>query len=387
MQALRGPFTGAFLALLLYPALSLTERAGKQQHVRVFGDCIVITTAPYKITEPGRYCLKEDILIATEGLAIEASDVSFDLGGFCLVGRRDPKQINYGIYVSSDSSHVTIINGCIRGLFYGLRVDEDSRGRRPSHITVRNINFEQNLFRGAFIAAENVDFRSNTVVGTGGATAYDNAYAIGLEISGDHCAVDANLISETYGHEAGEGVGIALSREGANGCRVTNNVISNRSPSRFGRTFGIWSSNKSLVKQNTVQNFDYAIVQTSSGEGIRDKNVIINEHCRGVFYANDKRSFHDTKISQNAGRSCADAKDAVASLESVNRKIYFYRKAETLVMRGDWQNATAYFLAAEKLGSAEGARVAHKHLELGLISERQFEIAEHRAAELLLARP
>jgi hypothetical protein len=77
----------------------------------------------------------------------------------------------------------------------------------------------------------------------------------------------------------------------------------------------------------------------------------------------------------------------VASLESGNRKIYVYRKAETPVMRSDWQDATAYFLAAEKLGSAEGPRVARKHLELGLISERQFKTAEHRAEELLLARP
>jgi hypothetical protein len=384
---LRGLFAGAFLALLFFPALSLTGKAAKP-HLRVVADCTVITGGPYVITEPGHYCLKEDLSIAADGLAIRARDVSIDLEGFCLIGPRDPKKINYGIHASSDSSHVTITNGCIRGFFYGLRVDEDSRGRRASYISVSKVSFEQNLFRGAFIAGENVDFKNNTVVGTGGATAYENAYAIGLELSGDHCIIDANLIGETYGREAGEGVGIAITRAGDDACRVTNNIISNRQSNPLGRTFGIWSSNKSLVKQNTVQNFDYAIVQppSPSEEAIRDKNVIINERCRGLFFAHDARSFRDRRFSQNAG-SCADAKNAIASLQSVNRKVYFYRRAETLVMRSDWRNATAYFLAAEKLGSTEAARVARKHLDLGLISETQFKTAEHRAEELLLAHP
>jgi hypothetical protein len=377
--------TGLFLGLLLYLVVRLNDHLGSYPPGEFSKECAPIAKATRQITAPGSYCLHRDIF--TKGIEIRASDVSLDLGGFCLIGPRDPKRTDDGIYISGDSVRVTVSNGCIRGFFYGLRIDEDSHGGRASHIAVREVNFEKNTFRGAAIQADDVDFRNNTVMDTGGATVYDEAYAIGLELSGDRCTVYSNFIGETYGRDVGEGVGISLSSADANQCRVTNNVISNRNTSVFGRTFGIWSDNLSVIEQNTVQGFDYAIVQPpESGDGIRENNVLIDERCHGLFYANDERSLHDIRVPREALRPCADLKEAIAALKSVNRRVYFYRKAERLVTKKKWQKATAYFLAAEELGSTEAARIARKHLSLGLISEPEFETAEQRAKQLLAER-
>jgi len=268
--------------------------------------------------------------------------------------------------------------------FYGLLVDEASSPTpRTSDVSIRNLSFEQNAFRGAKIAADNLDFRNNTITETGGATFFDDAYAIGLELSGDHCVIDSNFIGETYGHAAGEGVGISLSSESADHCSVAKNIISNRASSALGRTFGIWSDNASMVTQNTVQGFDYAIVQQHSNRDRRANNVIIDEVCRGLFHANVEQSIRDTQVSHASLRPCPDAKEAIDALKGVSLKIYLYRKGERLTMKDKWQKATAYFLVAERLGDAEAGRIARKHLALKLVSEADFRSAEQRALDLV----
>jgi hypothetical protein len=373
---------GLVFGFLLWPVVRSIGEFRSSLHLSQSRGCIIITD-PSDIVSAGKYCLHEDTS-APDGISIRASDVSLDLGGFCLIGPRDPKRINHGIYIPSGYARVTITNGCVRGFFYGLLVDDASSPTpRTSDVSIRNLSFEQNAFRGATIAADNVDFRNNTITETGGATFFDDAYAIGLELSGDHCVIDSNFIGETYGHAAGEGVGISLSSENADHCSVTNNVISNRAASALGRTFGIWSDNASRATQNTVQGFDYAIVQQHSNWDRRANNVIIDEACRGLFYANVEQSIRDTQVSHASLRSCPDAKEAIDALKGVSLKIYLYRKGERLAMKEKWQKATAYFLAAERLGDAEAGRIARKHLALKLVSEADFRSAEQHALDLV----
>ncbi len=342
-------------------------------------DCTLITGSS-DITSSGNYCLHGDS-VASGGIEIQASDVSFDLRGFCLIGPRDNGLVNYGIHIASGTERVSITNGCVRGFFYGLKVDDDLPAQPTRDISVSKVSFQQNAFRGAMIDADQVNFRNNTISNTGGTTVYDDAFAIGLELSGDYCTVYSNLVSETYGRDAGEGVGISISSDRDDHCSVTNNVISNRAANQLGRTFGIWSDNLSAVIGNTVQNVDYAIVQPPLA--VRGNNIVIDEHCHGLFYAKTEQAPGDTQISRQSSPPCPDLKEVINALKAVNRKVYFYRKAQRLAMKDKWSRATAYFLAAEKLGSVEAARIARKHLALKLVSEGEFQSAERQAANLL----
>ena len=208
-----------------------------------------------------------------------------------------------------------------------------------------------------------------------------NAYAIGFELTGDNCRVDHNMVAETHARDAGESVGIALSKSDADHCRVSHNLIYNRNPSVPYRSFGVWTDNASLVEANTVEKFSYAIVQVGS-TGKRNKNIVVDEECRGQFYANDSRSSHDAFLSKEPVSRCPDAEEVIESLKSISRKAYFYRKAQSFQMKDDMKNATVHFLSAARLGSEEASRLARRNVDLGLISQAEFDAATRQAEGL-----
>ncbi len=79
---------------------------------------IPISTSPFTITEPGSYIVTQnlvDMVDDTDGIRIEASNVTVDLGGFRLTADMSPDDNvvsrRHAIFVSNGNSNVHILNG------------------------------------------------------------------------------------------------------------------------------------------------------------------------------------------------------------------------------------------------------------------------------------
>lgn len=81
---------------------------------------IPISTSPFTITEPGSYIVTQNLIDTiddTNGIRVEASNVTIDLGGFRLLADMSPDDISvsgrHAIFVASGNSNIHILNGHI----------------------------------------------------------------------------------------------------------------------------------------------------------------------------------------------------------------------------------------------------------------------------------
>ena len=259
----------------------------------------------------------------------------------------------------------------------GIRVDPSTSGKRSDQINVSGMKVEYSTFRGILADADHLNVQNSLFYETGGTRLYDNAYAVGIETSGHFCTVHGNSIEETYAAEAGESVGISLSNPATSDCTVSNNLIRNRRTSKFGRSFGVWSANRSPVTDNLIENQSYGIVQGAKkeGESARRDNVIVDEHCSNEFYSKDIDNGLDRFVKTSKATLCPDLEHVINEIKQTNKKIYFFRMGQLLAMKDRLMDATSNFVASEMLGSTEAGRLAQKNLTLGLISPDQFEAA------------
>ena len=76
------------------------------------------------LTQPGRYCLKNDITVAQanrDGLSLAADDITLDLGGHTVSG---PGGDTRGSGIRADArDRVRVVNGTVRGFNFGVRID------------------------------------------------------------------------------------------------------------------------------------------------------------------------------------------------------------------------------------------------------------------------
>jgi hypothetical protein len=83
-----------------------------------------ISSLPFSITQPGHYYVTRNLtgLVATNGIEINASNVTLDLGGFVLTGpSAEITSGEIGVDVPSQQSAVRITNGTIRGWTQGIQ--------------------------------------------------------------------------------------------------------------------------------------------------------------------------------------------------------------------------------------------------------------------------
>ncbi|WP_241059809.1 hypothetical protein [Achromobacter xylosoxidans] len=243
------------------------------------------------IDAPGAYCLSAD---RRAGLTIKASDVSLDLRGYCIMSPEGKGTTSSGIELAPGASRVSITGGCIQGFFYGIRAEDAG----ASDIRVTGVSFAGQTFRGVSFRPQKVVVKKNTFRNIGGTTVYPDAYAMAVEIHGRNCSVSDNQISNFYPTGVGEGVGISISDHDNNSCTVVRNLIRNDSYPKAGRTFGIWSSNKSVTIDNVVINMTYGIAPNYT-----KGNYIIDEACDGLnFAAIPDDDYEAGSDLRNAGR-------------------------------------------------------------------------------------
>lgn len=79
----------------------------------------VIGSLPYTISAPGTYVLSRNLTArSTDGIDVNASNVTIDLGGYTL-NQRVPGN-GSGIFVTSGMSNVSVQNGVINGFYNGV---------------------------------------------------------------------------------------------------------------------------------------------------------------------------------------------------------------------------------------------------------------------------
>lgn len=83
-----------------------------------------IASLPYTIDEPGSYYLTGDLTTATNGIIVQASDVTIDLMGFSIVGPGPTAPNSNAVLVFSNTDeNVTVRNGTIRSFELGVNAD------------------------------------------------------------------------------------------------------------------------------------------------------------------------------------------------------------------------------------------------------------------------
>ena len=93
---------------------TLTEISGQIATLRSDG-AVGITTAPFTISAPGVYYLKNDVSVTTgDAIIINADDVTLDLGGFAIRSTASPAS-GSGVAMNTVQKNIHIKNGTIRG--------------------------------------------------------------------------------------------------------------------------------------------------------------------------------------------------------------------------------------------------------------------------------
>lgn len=222
-------------------------------------DCTPITSVPFTISAPGKYCLTSDLYAgqAPTAITVDADDVVLDLGGWTLRGIYDggvtSESTNVAIYVTGQRN-VTIRNGTISGFYAGIDFwASDSLaeglslkdiayagivGRHPLRSVVRNNKIVTNSYLNPSVQSEKgIAFSRTTGVGGHGGRITDNTIVLngssigdlntaGIEINGMYdVMVDNNSVIGPYTSSPDFLRGYGIKALGAEGLQVTDNRI------------------------------------------------------------------------------------------------------------------------------------------------------------------
>lgn len=142
--------------------------------------------------------------------------------------------------------------------------------------------------------------RELKVEDTGGTKLHADASNIGIEVSALHCEIIGNEVVETYPTDCGESVGISQSSDRVAACEIGNNRIANSRLPVCGRTFGVRTNNKTIVRANTIETMTYAI--SIGGAAVIEGNTLIGEAYRGQYRSNTfDYALDNEAIKKNAG--------------------------------------------------------------------------------------
>ncbi len=112
-------------ALIAAGTLTLVSAAASASGVILIDQSTVMASGgfPFKITEPGSYQLKGNLVVtaADTAIAISVGNVTLDLNGFSITGP-GPTVGLYGVANSNAVTAVSVRNGTISGFSYGINL-------------------------------------------------------------------------------------------------------------------------------------------------------------------------------------------------------------------------------------------------------------------------
>jgi hypothetical protein len=174
--------------------------------------CTDITSAPFVISSPGIYCLKNSI---SGMIQIQSSDVVLDLNGHVVAS---PTPGQGGGIVASDAANLTVRNGTVRGFSVGIQIS----GRASRGHLIERLKVTDNADTAIYVAGDGSVVRHNMLLNNGFNPAIGPRWV--LYASGDGVHIADNQVVESGVGALYEVVGI---RTDGSGVAVERNVVSN----------------------------------------------------------------------------------------------------------------------------------------------------------------
>jgi hypothetical protein len=173
--------------------------------------CTEITSVPFTITQPGIYCLKKNLVNATDptpaylagAIEIEADNVTVDLNGFSLSNKiAGPANRMNGV-VAFHRKNVTVRNGHVEGFANAVLLG----GLFAQRSTVENIRANASNYRGMFVVGADSVIRNNHVTNAGPGDLDSESTGITL-VYGENSVIEGNVVSSISETTAAYGIGV-----------------------------------------------------------------------------------------------------------------------------------------------------------------------------------
>lgn len=322
--------------------------------------CHSIETAPFRIFESGRYCLRRDLTYsASDAIVVAADSVTIDLSGHKLsagdqVLDRDVRGIR-GV----GHRDVLVRNGSITGFMYGISLVTEGVG----NFTIQNTDLEGNTFRGIHLVGAGASVSGNHIEATGGTIVFHDSYAMGIEMTGPSCVISGNSIIDTLPVGVGEGVGVAI--VDGDGCVISDNVILNAAAPPQGHRFGVWiggnnQTEKVIVRNNTIVAPTYAFGSGIGSGLVLADNTVWAAACGVLYESPPQPTLRRTSIGMSPLQDCPDNLDHQMPLALKGDPAAAFRVGMTyyegIAVKQDLSLAHAWLTVSSELGNLEAAR-------------------------------
>lgn len=272
--------------------------------------CVPISELPFTIGHPGTYCLTKDLVNTGDqnALTIAASGVVLDLRRHTISSDNQRKDNpTFGIF-SVNCRDIHIKNGTIQGFMYGIYLadkqgSDAALGAMSGGHRIDGVTIKDSLFRGIRIEGAYNTVQKSKIIGVGGTTIFDNAFAMGIETIGPGAVIAYNSIQNIYASGKGESVALSFSNN-ASGSSAFANVIDNTNKSigplpATGNQFGIWVGGNErfqtnvYVRNNTIRSMHYGITFSSPTTGWYSNNQMNNIYiCPYVICSTSVSTLH-----------------------------------------------------------------------------------------------
>jgi hypothetical protein len=292
-----------------------------------------ISALPFIIPASGSYFVTGDLISASNGISVNADNVTIDLMGYSLIG----PAAGFGI-VMSGRSNVEIRNGTVRDFSVGIN-ENGGAGRNHRVVDLRadsnanigiNLMGESHLVKDSTVANNGGSGMSvgaattvtgstaHTNVGTGistgagarvtGNTAYNNS--AGGILTGFGATVIGNTAHNNNGDGISAGVGSTVTGNAAyfngdDGIAVGGGATVSDNSVYLNNSTGIRAGNASTVTNNTaLQN--NGVVAAADGGGIRvfsssfvKGNTVSNNTTNGIYVAGVDIAVEDNLVTSS----------------------------------------------------------------------------------------
>ena len=232
--------------------------------------CTAITSLPNTISNPGVYCLTQDLVYGQNfgsAITIAADGVTLDLNGHAVRFEGTPNVADAtltGIYVGGHY-YVSIIDGTVAGFLSGVTVNSSSSKRSRGGL-VAQLRIQRSAQVGLYLDCDGCTVRDNMIVDTQIPSSWSpsSSQPYGLWAFGNGNLITGNRVYNTnpLTHTVAHAIEID-----AQNSTVSNNYVDNDQMDTTSAIYGIRvSDGNNLVTGNQVQNmvFCFWFVGTSA---------------------------------------------------------------------------------------------------------------------------
>jgi hypothetical protein len=245
--------------LLAAPLSSLAET----------NQCSVITALPATLSNPGVYCINQDLALAGStgnAVTIMADSVTLDLNGHALRSNATANTATTGVTLNGHK-YFTIIDGTIAGFGNGIDVQSSATARARGGL-IADVKVQRSVAAGIGVDCDGCVVRNNLVTDTIVPASISGFSALGISVSGTGALVTGNRVFNTHSvPTGGEAFGIYVL---ASNSIVSQNYVANdriANPREFGF---VASGANDIFSNNQVQGLPAGFDFTDSSVKYRD---------------------------------------------------------------------------------------------------------------------